>query len=960
MYRLRKTFLIIFLFLILPLVAGQVPDSAWYDRPGGQFDTWERGVSFWNHLTSETCGLLIDCSAAVLQDRQFIPLVENLNPAPSLPSGIVAYFRFDNQSPENATFFVEEISGFNGNCSGVVCPIHTAGFNNTGLLFDGVNDYVQVETAGPLENNTICNDGCSVCTWFKPDTSKKHDLLSRWDGAGEDRFWRLNVENTNIPGFSIGDGEGVIKTAFSLEALPLNQFSFLCGVYTGGNETAGSPEIYVNGELEGTAGTIQINSTAWADSTEDVYIGKITDAGTNFASGVIDEVRAWPRALNGFEIECLYGGECEDLNEIIQFDGQNIELYHGPPLSPVDALDVGFPIMYGTVANLVAGDGRNDIVVTGQTGNVPHVRIIQYTGDGFETIFNTTAVLDYLSGTNFGIRCIDSYGVCLLVFNRRDVHDGGDGGSVNAATFGPSGFISENIALFSGSAGNTPACLPHIVSLPLGDHDNDGTLDIAVTAIRNNKMEVIFVEINETGHIEESHAKGEITTTSASINCFGSADSIRSLASSVVIHDFDGFSGTGTEYAVARRIGGEDFELHIYESDGTLLENYGDADGEIISNLFLLTLFDSAGPSVCVAGYDDDTDQLDVLCGHSIGGEEEIWEYDASGLWDINGSTGYEMAVHSLETVLTQFPAQNEILTGFGVFEFGEQELIGDSDLTLLWSMPKQNGAALSVDVEDIGLEDILLATPTRLWYIDDLFINQEAFITDYTINPCINVPIQVNTSMTVTITVDDDAGEPNDLVQARVFVYYGAANEQGGLWSPLSDHVGGAEFTFPGFVMDEITTNGVIRMEARDDQIPEGLDVVTVPFIVSTTGVEFGECITTVELEPPEPEPEPEPTPVQVNNSVSVVLAQIDEITGLGTTVLWLIIMTFVGGVLWIYGPRFADVSHTVAFVGLIESFLLILGVLLGFLSVAILITVIVLAVIALGVTFRKVFTGA
>ncbi len=958
MYRLKKTFLIIFLFLILPLVAAQVPDTAFYDHTGGQFDIWERGVSFWNAAKSDDCDTtLIDCTAAVLQDRRFIPLVENLNPSTAALGGAAAYFRFDNQSPENATFFVEEISGFNGNCSGIVCPIHTTdGFNNTGLLFDGSDDYVLIENEGVLQNNSLCDNGCSICAWFKPDTSKKHDLLSRWDGAGEDRFWRLHVENSDTPGFSIGDGEGGIKTVFSSDTIPLNQFSLLCGVYEGSNETAGSPKIYVNGELKGTAGNIQINSTAWLDSTEDVYIGKITDAGINYASGVIDDVRAWPRALSAFEVECLYG-VCDVSSEIIMFDGQNIEIYHGPPLTPVDAYDVGFNIEFGRISNLVEGDGFNDIMVIGGD----ELKVVQYDGDTFEEILNFT-LPGWVSGTNKGVSCAAG-GYCIAVYNRKDTGIVGDGAQncVKAVSFNIDGIISGETNIEC-PINNGVTCLPEIINFPVGDFDTDGLTEFGITTLEFNNVLVRFVEINGTGYISDvdTTISGFASTNTGGNDCV-TGTNVRGTGTSIVTHDFDGFAGTGTEFAVGYLDDDDEFKLRIYQRDGTLLDTYGAADGRIISNPFLLTLFLSSGSTVCVAGYDGVTDELDVLCGHQIGGDEEIWEYDAAGLWDIAAGTEYEMAVHSLET-LTQFPSQNEILTSFGVFSFGPEEFIGDSDLTLLWNMPKQNGAAVSVDVEEIGIEDILLATESRLWYIDDLFINSEAFITNYTINPCVNVPIQLNTSMTVTVSVDDADAEPNDLVQARVFVYYGEANQQGGIWSPLSNHIGGAVFTFPGFAMDEIITNGLIRIEARDDQSPEGFDFETVMFSVSSNGVEFGECITVVDVEPPDVEPE-EPisaTAPETNNSVSVIFAQINDVTGLGTTLLWLIIMGFVGGVLWIYGPDFADVSHTVSFVGLIEIILLIAGVILGFISVGVLITVIILGIIALGITFRKVFTGA
>ncbi len=134
-----------------------------------------------------------------------------------------------------------------------------------------------------------------------------HELVGRYDVVDENRFFRLLISNQNKITFQIYDGNGGLKTANGATEIDSMDWNYVCGVFEGDNQSvSGGPKVYLNGVLDGSAGGIQINSTAWKDD-EDVFIGAIDDSGIiNEANGTFDKVMGVNRDLTGPEIVSLY------------------------------------------------------------------------------------------------------------------------------------------------------------------------------------------------------------------------------------------------------------------------------------------------------------------------------------------------------------------------------------------------------------------------------------------------------------------------------------------------------------------------------------------------------------------------------------------------------------------------------------------------------------------------------
>jgi len=184
-------------------------------------------------------------------------------------------------------------NGFNGALTNG--PVWTAGRSGSALVFDGVNDYVDLGNPPALQ----ITGAMTLSAWVNPKSTLYNGrIISKGSGPGL-RGWSLNVENYNVFEFSVAANTNDAATwVDSTTQVPLNTWTHVVGVFQPG----AALRIYINGVLSGSK-TTAVPITQF-NPPVNVRIGGRND-GYSF-DGIIDEVRVYDRALTAVEIQQLY------------------------------------------------------------------------------------------------------------------------------------------------------------------------------------------------------------------------------------------------------------------------------------------------------------------------------------------------------------------------------------------------------------------------------------------------------------------------------------------------------------------------------------------------------------------------------------------------------------------------------------------------------------------------------
>jgi len=320
-------------------------------------------------------------------------------------------------------------------------------------------------------------------------------------------------------------------------------------------------------------------------------------------------------------------------------------------------------------------------------------------------------------------------------------------------------------------------------------------------------------------------------------------------------------------------------------------------------------------------------------------------------------------------TITVGLKDTDEILNSYGVFELNFDGILcnipivgGFCTMDRIFANPKGDSVLISVDVERTGEDDLLILTNTELFYIDDLLTNEQAEIvaTSDAFNPCIDSGnIKINSTMLIQFKVIDDNRAPDNIVTARAIIYADDPNEQD---TGFVNNTAGSTFTFTNtkdgnpLIYNKTTNNGKIRLEAFDPiNFPTSSDTVTAGFTVGVNGVEFNDCTSDLVISPFD-EAVINATQQRLNevldtditnNAIFNALDTLKGLTGLGGSLLFLIIMMTVIIGIWCAKKTDADASSTFGVVILAMVLLMIIGFFVGAINLGILLTLIVTGII-------------
>src|SRR5659263_150559 len=226
-------------------------------------------------------------------------------------NSVIGWWRFNNESVENSTFFRDWSSwGNNASCSN--CPVSTNGTFGNATRFDGSTDYVNTSTTiASFANGTME-------AWIKPANltpSTNSYVMGGSSSNGDDInvTYALFVKNTVCPTLSWGTviGNGTSSQLVCSGQL-YNSSNFSIGVwkhlaitYNGSNVSFYADGVLINvtAQILNASGNVQPYS-----------IGRLGAYPGAYFNGTIDEVRIHNRALSAEEINASYNATINQLH----------------------------------------------------------------------------------------------------------------------------------------------------------------------------------------------------------------------------------------------------------------------------------------------------------------------------------------------------------------------------------------------------------------------------------------------------------------------------------------------------------------------------------------------------------------------------------------------------------------------------------------------------------------------
>lgn len=573
----------------------------------------------------------------------------------------------------------------------------------------------------------------------------------------------------------------------------------------------------------------------------------------------------------------------DGVNEIIAIDDTSVRLFEmvGSQLSALVSYDLVTDTM---LSNMIIFDIDDDskreiILASGQPLETLH--IIEYNGTD---IFNQTSMDAsslILTDPMYIIGCCRP-NVCLMV-TPKDITPTGN------SDFKSMVFNSTHIhtAVSVDTSDSTEAwCPPFIRHISCADYDSDGIEEFIFTMMkfdRNNleQLDIFYYDITDNGTLTEEQRITKTDCGGDNLNPFTSgsqpqcSSSNTALFTPPLVYDIE-TEVSGLETVVGMNIDENEYKMCSYKASGTELDDYPEvyeAEGVLISNVLVGNVWTDVGDDFCVMGYEDDNQEITLLCANERDAgvvESREFRMSTEELYNVSAVTTqtWNIITHSAQhSTITQSRSGNtgnlhELVTSYGILEIRWDDVYEiqifppfDNVYTLnrIWNNPNEDGVLLSIDAGQLdvegGSEDLIFMTNSNLYYYDDGRVNEPAYISAYTVNPCLDYTWKLNTSVGVTVTATDP---DNNDVSARVILYNNDDNEQDGGWK--GNFSSGTEISFdPDFIANKTIGGAKLLLQAYDTEHMDIIDEIELTFSVGADGVEYGDCVTSETVEPPE-----------------------------------------------------------------------------------------------------------
>lgn len=196
---------------------------------------------------------------------------------------MIAYYPFNSNA--------NDLSGNNNNgtVSGAIPTTDRKGILNRAFLFDGVNDYIEINNSSSLN----LSQAISISFWARFNSEANfympYVIIDKYGS------WGITTRETEVS-WTVSTSNG--EFSFWSSDFQLNAFYHFVMVYDGSYS-----RVYANGVLQSTLPATGLLTT----TTNNIFIGRhqIHDTDYHF-DGALDDIRIYNRALTQQEITALY------------------------------------------------------------------------------------------------------------------------------------------------------------------------------------------------------------------------------------------------------------------------------------------------------------------------------------------------------------------------------------------------------------------------------------------------------------------------------------------------------------------------------------------------------------------------------------------------------------------------------------------------------------------------------
>jgi len=210
-----------------------------------------------------------------------------------LTSGLVSYYSLQETSGDVIDSHGTNDGTNNGATRGVTGKINNA------FDFDGTNDYVVTNNQIDLNSNEL-----TFSVWVKTSVPDDRERIITLGDDGEEEVFLVIVNDGSFWIRTDGTGDGIIWDSDNSNLVNDNNWHHIVAIYDVNNEEV---ELYLDGN---NIADSLLNDGNWDISglNGKMYLGIKEDdiGGTQYFTGVMDEVGIWDKALNSTEISTLY------------------------------------------------------------------------------------------------------------------------------------------------------------------------------------------------------------------------------------------------------------------------------------------------------------------------------------------------------------------------------------------------------------------------------------------------------------------------------------------------------------------------------------------------------------------------------------------------------------------------------------------------------------------------------
>ena len=285
---------------------------------------------------------------------------------------LLGYWPFSAASQANSS-----VNGYTGTFVGNAAigatgsgPALVNGLNNTAVVLNGTNSYVNTTLVGGLSTTgTNANQG-SIIAWFKL-AALPSNLGDFFSIAGESQTgndFDLQIETDNTLKFYTDSGSATVDpTAFTTNDIGV--WHFVAATFTGGT----TRNLYLDGQLVASSTPGSHNAATggtFAMGYSDVFAGR-------YFGGSLDEIAVFNRQLSGSEVTNLYAAAVQPS---FSSPAQNVTVNSGSPFSFSITASGYAPLFYQWQKNGInLADGGN---ISGSRTNTLNLSTTSTNDDG--------------------------------------------------------------------------------------------------------------------------------------------------------------------------------------------------------------------------------------------------------------------------------------------------------------------------------------------------------------------------------------------------------------------------------------------------------------------------------------------------------------------------------------------------------------------------------------------------